>query len=334
MPPKGKPGNGAREQHQRQVAKKSSGMYSDDLLSDDEINMMGNDQEPRTSGNTGDPGNLKGAVGGGSLSNGPTQAGTIDKELSYARIMNDLNDMLDKKLEEKLGAIIDRKFSSLKNELTKDLEKVHTEKMEQKLQTVKKEIHEEMKSEFGNEIEKTKKEVEFLRNENNKLQKKFARSEGRRLATQIILAGPSIPRATESEKKEIFAKQPIRDKLNFTADAHIVRAQRFGPRPTESGQMDRRPIIVEVKTIESKRMMVNEVLKKKPSDFYISELLPEDTNNLFYRLRKIKRETRKIQVLYTKDGVIKARKTKEGRLFEILTESDLNGFLSAAGIEV
>ena len=161
-----------------------------------------------------------------------------------------------------------------------------------------------------------------------------ARNEGQRLATNIILAGPSIPRVTEGEQTEDIAKKVISDNLHIPAESHIVSAQRFGIRPTEIGHLDKRPILVQVKTIDSKRKLVNEVLKKKPRDFYISELLPENTNNLFFQLRKIKRETRKIQVLYTKDGVIKARKTNEGRLFEILTENDLNDFLTKAGIKV
>ena len=70
MPSKGKQSDGAREQLHRQVAKKSTGMYSDDLLVDDEFNTMGDDQGAGAGGNTDDLGNLKGAVGGGP--NGPT----------------------------------------------------------------------------------------------------------------------------------------------------------------------------------------------------------------------------------------------------------------------
>ena len=325
MPSYGKQNNGAREQHHRQAAKKSTGMYSENLLMDEEIGM---EQGAGTSGYTGDLGSLTGAVGGhGGDSNGPSN------ELYHARIMNDLKNLLDQKFEEKLGPIIERKFTSLMSEMRKDLEQALTQKMELRLQTVKKEIHEEVKREVGNELETTKKEVEFLRNENNKQQKKIARMEGRQLATNIILAGPSIPRVTDGEQTEYIAKKVISDNLNLAAEAHIVRAQRFGVRPTEPGRLDKRPILVEVKHIESKRTLVQEVLKKKPRDFFISELLPEDTNSLFYKLRKIKRETGNIQVLYTKDGVIRARKTKQGKLFEILTENDLSDFLSQAGIQ-
>ena len=114
------------------------------------------------------------------------------------------------------------------------------------------------------------------------------------------------------EHVENVAKKVIYDKLQISEGADIVQAQRFGSRPKNQQQSDNRPILIEVKNIEAKRKLVSEVLQKKPSGFYISELLSENMNTLFYRLRKIKRDTKKIQVLYTKDGIIKARKTTVG----------------------
>ena len=68
----------------------------------------------------------------GAASNGTTQIST-ENELLYTRIMKDLINILDAKFEEKLGPIIERKFSTFKSELTKDLEQVLFEKLHLKM---------------------------------------------------------------------------------------------------------------------------------------------------------------------------------------------------------
>ena len=123
------------------------------------------------------------------------------------------------------------------------------------------------------------------------------------------------------------AKNIIHNKLGLQTESQVIKAERFGRTPIDGEIDNRMKILVELNHVDVKRVIMTELLKRKPRDLYISELLPECTNELFYRLRKIKREQKKFEVLYTKDGIIKAKKSRQGRIKEILTEQDLNEFL-------
>ena len=70
----------------------------------------------------------------------------------------------------------------------------------------------------------------------------------------------------------------------------------------------------------------------KPEDLFFNEMLPKEVNQLLYKLRKVKRETRKITTLYSKDGVIKVRNSNTRKLYDIITEGDMRVFMQESGI--
>ena len=108
----------------------------------------------------------------------------------------------------------------------------------------------------------------------------------------------------------------------------IANAVRFGTPNTGNGQQKEK-LLVTVNNIGTKRTIVDAMLKMRSRDLFVNELLPKRTNEMYHELRKYKKD-RKIAVLYTKDGVIRAKKTKEGRLFQIRSKKEMEDFIEKA----
>ena len=96
-----------------------------------------------------------------------------------------------------------------------------------------------------------------------------------------------------------------------------------------------RPLKIEI----SNRVKKHEILKaciarrsKECRGLFINEELIKTRNSLFYELRQIKKNHHHPLILFTRDGIIKARKTQTGKLYNINSEKDLNVFLGDSGI--
>ena len=183
-------------------------------------------------------------------------------------------------------------------------------------------------------INEQKKVIRELHELKNEVEREKVKIEGIPLQNQILLSGSAIPSPSVNEDTLTLAKNLIREKLKLTDKGLVVSAQRFGKLRQGDSQSDTRSkILIEVASQDVKNYLMKNSTVLKPSDFFLNELLTKTVNNVFYRMRQIKRETDQIASLFTRDGIIKVKKQKTGRAYDILTEADMNKFLRDAGLE-
>ena len=242
---------------------------------------------------------------------------------------------LEKKLETKIDESISKKLDDIRQGLLNELNSNITKKVEEEVLKIKKEIQVEMRQELQRIENESKQRDQKLQEQYHDVRQSVNEQEEAIYSKKIILCGNAIPEFREDESPLTIAQSVIHDNLRIRVNGCITNAIRFEPPPTAGG---RRPnpnpkkILVEVNNIGTKRHIVDTALQVKSRDLFINELLPKRTNEMFYKLRKLKKE-RKIAVLYTKDGVIKVRKTKEGTLYKLRTKGDMDDFLQNAGIQ-
>ena len=232
--------------------------------------------------------------------------------------------------EKRLDEMVDKKFTEHKTKLLDELKANMTERVEEEVQMIKDEvkfIKDEIKDEMRCEIRRVEQKCE---KDYNELCQWIAENEGERYSTKIILSGDAIPPIREDESPMDVAKNLIQNQLRIPTRDNILSAVRFGTSPTGIGQ-HKPKILVELRDIRAKRDIVDAALQIRSAGLFINELLPKKTNELFFEVRKLKRE-KKIQVAYTKDGVIRVRKTREGTMRKIFTKRDLEKFIIEAQI--
>ena len=83
---------------------------------------------------------------------------------------------------------------------------------------------------------------------------------------------------------------------------------------------------------QTEKDILNASLRVKPDGLFTSELLPGEVNSVFFKLRNIKRVSKNIAKLYTKDRVIIAKKTDTGKTYHIRTQWDMEKFLHESGL--
>ena len=135
---------------------------------------------------------------------------------------------------------------------------------------------------------------------------KIAEQEQENYSKKIVLCGNAVPRFQDDESPLNLAQELIKTHLKVVVNGSIASVLRFG---ASNGQRPNEKLLVEVNHIGTKRQIVDAALNMRSNDLFVNELLPKRTNEMFYELRKYKKE-RKIAVLYTKDGVIRAKKNK------------------------
>ena len=159
------------------------------------------------------------------------------------------------------------------------------------------------------------------------------KKEAERLSNNLILSGNFIPAYSERENTTEISTDILRNtfKLNVK-DFHIASTNRLG-KPPPQGVQDRRNIIIRLtnKSIKNDIIVCN--IKNRVRGLYINEELTGTVNEIYYKLRKLKKENPdEIATLYTRDGVIIAREEKRGKLFSIFTENDLIKFKQEVGL--
>ena len=223
----------------------------------------------------------------------------------------------------------DEKLREHKEKLLDELNTNIIKKVKEEVQEIKAEI-----SEIKDEMECKIREVEQKwEKEHNEMCQWIAESEGERHSTKIILSGDIIPPIRDTESPKDVALEIIQQNLHIPAKEHIISAVRFGPSPTRNGQQPNRKILVELRNIQAKRSIVDAALQVKCQGLFINELLPKKTNELYFEVRKLKKD-KKIQVAYTKDGVIRVKKTREGATRKIYTKRDLEKYIKEAQIQL
>lgn len=195
------------------------------------------------------------------------------------------------------------------------------------------------------EIESLKKEVKYLKEENVKIKsendKNIAENEEKernttlveaeKIAENIILSGTSIPDHHGNEDIVNVAIETLRNNTNVNVNrsdfAHAYRPKK----KMQNGYVYDKKIVIKFHSKTTKRDTVQSNFTAKPSGLFINEQLTKTVDEIHYQLRKLKKShAGKIAVLYTKNGVIRVRKTKQGSLYSILTTKDFNKFIRDA----
>ena len=235
----------------------------------------------------------------------------------------------EERIQEKIDDKVCEKINDLKQGLLNELNSNVTKNVQEEVLSIKTEMRVELRRDIQKVEDNQNEKNQKFQEENSDLRQSVNEQEEALYSKKIILCGNAIPEFSEGESPLNIARKVIHDNLRIRVDGRITNAIRFDPPPTDNGRPPNPKILMEVNTIGTKRHIVDTALQVRSTDLFINELLPKKTNEMFYKLRKLKKE-RKIAVLYTKDGVIKVRKTREGTLYKIRTKGDLDIFLQNA----
>ena len=256
------------------------------------------------------------------------------------------NDLLDNfsKIENKVQNLY-QQFSELKNEVTTDVKNKLTE-MKQEIDVERNLALERQKKEFREEIAELKsehqakincmeekfKDQEAKINEMEKQSNSRAREDVKRRWTQfknnLIISGPSVISAVDGDQLSASRKL-LKDQLRMTeGKLRGIRQARTLGKETNGAHK----ILLEFESLELKDEIRHLILTTKPHGLFVGEQLTTDVNNLFFKLRKIRRESRSISTLFTRHGEIIVKKNINGTTYKILTQTDLDEFLKAAGL--
>lgn len=157
--------------------------------------------------------------------------------------------------------------------------------------------------------------------------------EAETLANNLIISGSLVPDFHHGENPKEVVRALIKDHLKIVMPSdNIAVAHRLG-KPASTGRVKNK-IMVRFHRKEDKKNIIIANIKMRVNELFINEELTQQANKMYYDNRKLRKDNRdSIAILYTRDGVICARKTKEGLMHHILTEEDLKTFLHAAGLQ-
>ena len=168
------------------------------------------------------------------------------------------------------------------------------------------------------------------------VQREELKTKAKTLSNNLILYGDSIPVYKTHESALEIAKKIIRDycRLSLSKDS-IHNAHRIGKPPT-NGQIDQRRIKLYVTNSEIKNNIIRAYLTLRDTrhELYINEELLPYVAKLYYDLRMLKKSNpNKIFTLYTRNGIIHVKKTRESKMMEIVTKDDFIKFINLIGLD-
>ena len=103
--------------------------------------------------------------------------------------------------------------------------------------------------------------------------------------------------------------------------------------PPENASLDRRGILVKFHEKDTKVQVVINNIKKRTPGLFINEQLTREVNEIYTIARKLKKDNpSKIATLHTRDGVIRAKKSRNGDQYNIFTGADLDDFKHDIGL--
>ena len=258
-----------------------------------------------------------------------------DKVSKLEDRMSEQDDKINKqddkmnKLEEKINSVLSQqseteqkiKVERIKTDVTQDIRQDINQIVDQRIQETMQAVRENVK-------ETNKKMTDFK----NVMQQEKIKLEATSLQTQIIISGHNIPAETIQEDTLQIAKNLMQDHLQRTDRGLIKNARRFKFGNDTRRRQTNRSIIIETPTVYEKRDIIHEAIRQRPEGLYFNEMVPQQINSLLYRLRKLKKQ-KKLSSVFTRDGIIKVKKSQTGKTYDIVTEEDLHRFLQEAGIE-
>lgn len=143
----------------------------------------------------------------------------------------------------------------------------------------------------------------------------------------LVMSGIDVPVFASEENAERVITDTIQNKLGLTlAQGAISRAHRIGA-PPQRNTPDKRPIKFTLTQPDVRKKIIDKCIELKPR-VYFNEFLTPYKNELFRRVRAVKRETPElISQCFVSDGIINIRKPNNRLNIKIRTQSDFESFL-------
>ena len=207
----------------------------------------------------------------------------------------------------------------LTNQLQKDLDKLKTDSLV------------ERQSDRAS-IASLREEIHKLRNEKQQeidsLRSKVCSLEAEKTSLNLILSGRLIPAAVHGEDTVSVALNVLKTHLNYVLPRNQVStAYRLGSQP-ENHVQDHRKIILKLDEAHLKRDLFSSYKTVRVDGLYINEELTSEVNNLYYQLRQMRKRNHNVFYrLFTRDGVIKVRKSATGKTYSIVTKDQFDIFI-------
>ena len=270
-----------------------------------------------------------------------------DKVSTIERSLNDFKEDQTSKFETFMkdisdfkAVIVDKveKISAKNEELQKAINEINLDvpiKLQRHASDTDKKI-ESLEAEIKSLKEASDEKFAYMAAENKSHKRTLLLKEAESLSTNIILSGEALRNSENIENLTDYARQLIRERYSLNVPSYsVTKAYRLGSSNLQNSKILLKLSDKEVKkSITQARKIINDNVNPALPKLFISEELSTNVNKLFYFLRTLKRnQSSSIHSVFTRDGVIRVRKTETGRVYEILTEEDYANFLSDAGLQ-
>ena len=239
--------------------------------------------------------------------------------------------------------IFDQKLETIKQEVEKSVMKAVEKLIHPLLERIEK--TEEMVKSYENKVTELEKhlakkdsEIESLENNLSELKNEFYTlkklqdcNEANAIADNLFIYGPSL--VINGEITADSVRNLIRDTTKVSIPSrNFLSVYKVGKKPDEG--IDKRPIKLRLSDRATKYEIMQAFRTAKPQGLFISEELTKTRNSLFYKLRKLRKITNIPKFVWTRDGIIKAKKAAEGKTYNIENIDDFNKFILDTGLNL
>ena len=186
------------------------------------------------------------------------------------------------------------------------------------------------------EHEKLHEEVHQLRlklEQQDAVQQSLRKKDAMVTSNTLLLSGDRVPTYKSGERTADVAVEIMKNIFGYHLDkTYISSSSRIG-KPPSDGKQDKRGIKLCLNNKVIKDDIVKTNIENFTDGFFINEELIESVNKLYFEIRNIRKNNRdKIPILYTRDGIIKVKRERKGRVTSIFSEKDLDDFKKLVGL--
>ena len=227
------------------------------------------------------------------------------------------------------------KFSTLSEE--HESLKNTTRNLQKELNEVKTNLFVERESDKAS-LSHLQEEIRVLKenqkNNHESLKSRIEKIDATNSSANLIISGDLLPTESPHEDTPNIVIETLKDHLKYQLPRErITAAYRIGRRTSDRGNTDKRRIILKLADRNQKKDLMAACIAMKVRGLYINEELTPEVNSLFYDLRQLrKNNSNSFFRLYTRDGVIKVKRTEVGKVYNIVTKEQLETFKHEAGL--
>ena len=166
------------------------------------------------------------------------------------------------------------------------------------------------------ENQSLKKQLNYRDVEMNKLHYKIDSIDQRGKQLELIVSSPEVPSSSEETFKDEM-KGLLKNKLKIT-DNFLSRLS-F----RRIGQDGQRKALITAANLDDKIELLKTARLLKPPNFYVTESLIKARNELFYNVRKFKKDNNLTYLAYSFHGEIYVKFSKNGQPLKVTVFSDI-----------